>query len=113
LRDHAKGRARCVLTTGDFARNYSRLILANQDCAAAYFRHFNLLLLPPVVQLRRPGRFMIGDILRHFQFAAVLQVGGDAADAEGMIADLRLDAGGLRPPLDHAIGILLVHGFFP
>jgi hypothetical protein len=40
------------------------------------------------------------------------QVGGDAGGAESMIADLRLDAGGFRPPLDHAIGILLVHGFF-
>ena len=29
-------------------------------------------ILPPVVQLCRPGRFMIGDMLRHFQFAAVL-----------------------------------------
>jgi hypothetical protein len=28
-------------------------------------------ILPPVVQLRRPRRFMIGDMLRHFQFAAV------------------------------------------
>ena len=32
---------------------------------------------------------MIGDMLRHFQFAAVLQVGGDASGAESMIADLR------------------------
>ena len=24
------------------------------------------LILPPVVKLRRPGRFMIGDVLRHF-----------------------------------------------
>jgi hypothetical protein len=29
-----------------------------------------------------------------------------------MIADLRLDAGGFRAPLDHAVGVLLVHGFF-
>jgi hypothetical protein len=29
------------------------------------------LILPPVVKLRRPGRFMIGDVLRHFQLAAV------------------------------------------
>ena len=55
---------------------------------------------------------MIGDMLRHFQFAAVLQVGSDAGRAESMIANLRLDAGGLRPALNHAIGILLVHGFF-
>ena len=30
------------------------------------------LILPPVVQLRRPGRFMVGDMLGHFQLAAVL-----------------------------------------
>ena len=46
---------------------------------------------------------MIGDMLRHFQFAAVPQVGCDAGDAESMIADLRFDAGGFRAPLDHAI----------
>jgi hypothetical protein len=33
---------------------------------------------PPVVQLRRPGRFMIGDMLRHFQLATVLKIRGDA-----------------------------------
>ena len=49
---------------------------------------------PPVVQLRRPGRFMMGDMLRHFQLATVLKIRGDAGSAEGMIADLRLDAGG-------------------
>jgi hypothetical protein len=32
-------------------------------------------------------------MLRQFQFAAVLQVVGDAGGAESMIADLRLDAG--------------------
>jgi len=67
---------------------------------------------PPVVKLRRPRRFMIGDMLRHFQFAAVLQVGSDAGRAESMIANLRLDAGRLRAALNHAIGVLLVHRFF-
>jgi hypothetical protein len=69
-------------------------------------------ILPPVVQLRRPGRFMIGDMLPHFQLATVLKIRGDAGCAEGMIADLRLDAGGFRAPLDHAVGVLLVHGLF-
>jgi hypothetical protein len=70
------------------------------------------LILPPVVQLRRPGRLMIGDMLRHFQLATVLKLRGDAGSTEGMIADLRLDAGGFRAPLDHAVGVLPVHGFF-
>jgi hypothetical protein len=39
---------------------------------------------------------MIGDVLRHFQFAAVFKVGGDARGTEGMIADARLDAGRFR-----------------
>jgi hypothetical protein len=69
-------------------------------------------ILPPVVQLRRPGRFMIGDMLRHFQLPTVLKIRSDAGSAEGMIADLRLDARGFRAPLDHAVGVLLVHGFF-
>jgi hypothetical protein len=28
---------------------------------------------------------------------------------EGMIADARLDAGRFRAPLDHAVGVLLMH----
>jgi hypothetical protein len=55
---------------------------------------------------------MIGDMLRHFQLATVLKIRGDVGSAESMIADLRLDAGGFRAPLDHAVGVLLVHGFF-
>ena len=51
-------------------------------------------------------------MLRHFQLATVLKIRGDAGSAEDMIADLRLDAGGFRAPLDHAVGVLLVHGFF-
>jgi hypothetical protein len=46
---------------------------------------------------------MIGDMLRHFQFAAILQVASDASRAESMesmIANLRLDAGGLGAALD-------------
>ena len=32
------------------------------------------LILPSVLKLRRPRRFMIGDMLRHFKVTAVLQV---------------------------------------
>ena len=49
-----------------------------------------------VVKFRRPGRLMIGDMLRHFQLSAVLQIGGDARRAEDMVANLRLDAGPFR-----------------
>jgi hypothetical protein len=52
-------------------------------------------------------RFMIGNLLRHFQLAAVLQISGDAGRPESMIADARLYAGGFRPALDDAIGVLL------
>jgi hypothetical protein len=36
------------------------------------------LILPFVLKLRRPRRFMIGDMLCHFKVAAVLQVGRNA-----------------------------------
>jgi hypothetical protein len=39
---------------------------------------------------------MIGNMLGHFQLATVLKIRGDAGSSEGVIADLRLDAGGFR-----------------
>ena len=45
-----------------------------------------------------------------FQRAVVLQVGGDAGRPEGMVPDPGLDAGVARPPLDHAVGVLLPQG---
>jgi hypothetical protein len=53
---------------------------------------------------------MVGDLLRHFEFAAVLQIRRDAGRPEGMIADPRLDAGRFRPPADDAVGVLLEEG---
>ena len=53
---------------------------------------------------------MVGDLLRHFQLAAVLQVRRDPGRAEGMIANPRLDAGRFRPPADDAVGVLLEEG---
>jgi hypothetical protein len=32
------------------------------------------LVLPPVMELRGPGAFVVGDVLRDFKVAAVLQV---------------------------------------
>jgi hypothetical protein len=53
---------------------------------------------------------MVGDLLRHFQLAAVLQIRRDAGRAEGMIANPRFDAGCFRPPADDAVGVLLKEG---
>jgi hypothetical protein len=53
---------------------------------------------------------VVGDLLRHFQLAAVLQIGRDTGRAEGMIANPRLDAGRFRPPADDAVGVLLEEG---
>ena len=40
------------------------------------------------------GELVVGDVLRRFQGAVVLEVGGDAGGAEGVVADAGLDAGG-------------------
>jgi hypothetical protein len=50
---------------------------------------------------------MVGDMLRHFQFTAVLQVSGNPGRAEGMIANPCFDAGGFGAPADDAMGVLL------
>jgi hypothetical protein len=47
---------------------------------------------------------VVGDVLRGFERALVLQVRGDAGRPEGMVSDPRLDAGAARPPLDHPVG---------
>ena len=53
---------------------------------------------------------MIGDLLRHFQLAAVLQIRRDTGRAESMIANPRFDACGFRAPADDAMGVLLEEG---
>ena len=53
---------------------------------------------------------MVGDLLRHFQFAAVLQIRRDPGRSKGMIANPRFDAGRFRPPADDAVGVLLEEG---
>src|ERR1700758_1000388 len=63
-----------------------------------------------VIKLGRPWRFVVGDLLRDFEFAAVLQILRDAGRAEGMIANLRFDAGRFRPSADDAVSVLLEEG---
>ena len=53
---------------------------------------------------------MVGDLLRHFEFAAVLQIGGDAGRAESMIANPRFDAGRFGAPADN--GVTARNGIF-
>ena len=66
--------------------------------------------MPAIIKLGCPRRFMVSDLLRHFQLAAVLQIGRDAGRAEGMIANPRFDAGRFRAPADDAMGVLLEEG---
>src|SRR5258708_32949406 len=68
------------------------------------------LVLSAVIKLGCPRRFMVGDLLSHFQLAAVLQIGRDAGRPEGMIANPRFDAGRFRAPADDAVGVLLEEG---
>jgi len=51
------------------------------------------LILPSIMELRRPGRLAIGDLLRGLQRTLVLELGGHANRAESAIADPSLDAG--------------------
>src|ERR1700736_6132241 len=68
------------------------------------------LVLPAVIELGCPRRFMVSDLLRHFQLAAVLQIRRNASRAESMITNPRFDAGRFRPPADDAVGVLLEEG---
>ena len=52
---------------------------------------------------------MVGHLLRDFQLSAVPQVFGDAGGAEGVAADLCLDAGLFGSPADHSPDIGLAH----
>jgi len=45
---------------------------------------------------------VVGDVLRGFKRALVLQVRGDAGRPEGVVPDPRLDASAARAPLDQA-----------
>src|SRR5258708_12093101 len=63
-----------------------------------------------VIKLGCPRRFVVGDLLRHFQLAAVLQIRRDAGRAKGMIANARFDAGRFRTPANDSVGVLLEGG---
>jgi hypothetical protein len=68
------------------------------------------LVLPAVVEFGRPRRFVVRDLLRDFEFTAVLQIRRDAGRAEGVIANARFDAGPFRTPEYDAVSALLEEG---
>jgi hypothetical protein len=65
-----------------FASNHNPLDLIERDLIAA-----------PVTEAGSPGRLMDGHLLGDLQPAAVLEVGRYPGGAEGVAADLGLDAG--------------------
>jgi len=44
------------------------------------------LILPAIVKLSRARTFVVGDVLRDFELAAVLQICGDAGRAESVVS---------------------------
>ena len=67
-------------------------------------------IISPVIELGCPRRFVVRDLLRDLEFAAVFQIRGDAGCTESMIANPRFDAGRFRAPADDAVGVLLEEG---
>ena len=49
---------------------------------------------------------MVRDVLRRSEGALVIQVGGNAGRATGVVPDLRLDSGVRRAALHQAVGLL-------
>jgi len=66
--------------------------------------------MPAIIKFGCPRRFVVSDLLRDFEFAAVLQICRNAGRAESMIANPRFDAGRFRAPADDAVGVLLEEG---
>lgn len=52
---------------------------------------------------------MPGHLLGNFEFAAVLEIRGDAGCAEGVTADPGFDAGFFGAPLNHAVYVRAPH----
>src|SRR5262245_27691957 len=58
--------------------------------------------LAPIVELGGAGRRMRRHLTRLLERAAILEVGRNASAAEGVVADLRCDAGRLGATADHS-----------
>ena len=88
---------------------FGRLIMRFLDRDSLYLVERNLV-ITPVIKFGCPRRFVVSDLLRDFELAAVLQIRRDAGRAEGMTANPRFDAGRFRAPADDAVGVLLEEG---
>src|SRR5258708_38801999 len=66
--------------------------------------------MPAIIKFGCPRRFVVSDLLRDFEFAAVLQICRNAGRAESMIANPRFDAGRFGAPADDTVGVLLEEG---
>ena len=53
---------------------------------------------------------MVGDLLRHFQLATVLQISRDTGRAKRMGSDSCFDAGRFRTTANTAVSVLLEEG---
>jgi hypothetical protein len=53
---------------------------------------------------------VLRDLLRDFEFTAILQIRRDAGRAEGVVANPRFDAGRFRAPADDAVSVVLEEG---
>ena len=74
---------------------FGRLIMRFLDRDSLYLVERNLI-VAAVVRLGCSWRFVVSDLLRDFEFTAVLQIRRDAGCAEGMIANPRFEAGCFR-----------------
>src|SRR4051812_7305309 len=54
------------------------------------------LIVPPIIQFRRPRALMVCHLLRVLEETAILQIDGDPGRAERVTAELGLDAGSSR-----------------
>ena len=64
----------------------------------------------PVIESGRPGRLVIGHLLRDLELAPILQIRSDPGCPEAVTADLGLDAGTGSSAADHPPDVGLQHG---
>lgn len=91
------------------------LLLKSTDNASISVRNaFDLIqrngVVATIVKARGAGRFVTGHLLGDFQFAAVLQIRGDAGRSETVTGYLGSNTGGQCSALDHQIDLGLRKG---
>jgi hypothetical protein len=104
---HAPFSIFCSALPGSFGRHANNAVLSDGDPLDLVQRNF---ILPSIIQFGCPRRLVIGDLLRDFECAAILEVRSDAGGAKGVVADLRFDASSGGSPLNDAVGVLCQSG---